>query len=77
MVKVNSSQKSRIPRSPDDMSDPEIDLKQGEEFNRQLEDHSPRFKKFVDGLRKAAKAVGRNMKMILMLALTLGLAKHR
>lgn len=77
MVRASNYQKSRTARSPDDMSDPEIDLKRGEEDNRQLEEHSPKFKKFVDGLRKAAKAVGRNMKMLMLLALTLVLTKHR
>lgn len=77
MVKASSFQKSRTVRSPDDMSDPEIDLKQGAEDNRDLERTNPKFRAMMDRIRKAAKTVGRNMKMLLMLALTIVLSKHK
>jgi len=72
----NQSQKPRTPRLATDLSDPEIDLKQGAEDNRQLEQSNPKFKLMVDKLRKAAKAVGREMKMFLLLAMTVA-EKHR
>ena len=77
MVRASNFQKSRTPRSPDDMSDPDIDLKQGAEDNRDLEKTNPRFKDMMDRIRRAAKAVGRNMKMFLMLALTVVLSRHK
>lgn len=62
------TQKPRMPRSPDDMSDPEVDIEQGRLDNKELEKRSPKFKAMMDRLRKAAKAVGRNMKMLFVLA---------
>jgi hypothetical protein len=77
MVKTVPYRNSRTPRSPTDMSDPEIDLERAAVENKQLEDGSPKFRLFMEKLRRAARAVGRNMKVLLMLALTLGLAKHK
>lgn len=59
------------------MSDPEIDLKQGEDMVRQGEKQDPKFRLFMEKMRRAARAVGRNVKMLLMLALTLGLVRHK
>ena len=75
MVKP-AEQESRTPRSATDMSDPEIDLKRAEEDNRRVEENSPSFRAFMDKLRRMARAVGRDMKMLLVLALTLGIRKH-
>ena len=77
MVKTVTYQKSRTPRSPNDTSDPEIDLKRGEEYGKQLEENSPKFRIFMEKLRRAARAVSRNVKMLLVLALTLVIAKHK
>lgn len=77
MVRAKNFQTSRTPRSPDDMSDPEINLKQGAEDNRVAEQRNPRFKEMMNRIRRAAKAVGRNMKMLLMLALTIALSRHK
>lgn len=77
MDKTTNYQKYQTRRSATDVSDPPIDLERGAEANREAESRNPKFKAIMDKLRKAAKAVGRNMKMLLMLALTLGIVKHR
>jgi hypothetical protein len=75
MNRTANSQQPRIPRAATDMSDPEIDLKRGEQANRQAEQSNPKFRLFMDKLRRAAKAVGRDMRIFLILALTLGIHK--
>jgi hypothetical protein len=75
--KIVNSGKSRTPRPPTDMSDPEIDLKRAEEANKHMEENRPSFRAFMDRLRRMARAVGRDMKMLLVLALTLGITKHK
>jgi hypothetical protein len=77
MAKVMNFQKSRTPRSPDDLSDTDIDLKRGAEGVKTMERVSPKFQEMMDRIRRAAKAVGRNMKMFLMLALTIVLSRHK
>jgi hypothetical protein len=77
MVKTVPYQKSRTQRSATDMSDPEIDLKRVEGETERGERLDPKFHTFMEKLRRAARAVGRNMKMLLMLALTLGLVRHK
>jgi hypothetical protein len=77
MAEIINDQRSRTSRSPDDMSDPEIDMERAEEANRELETSVPKFRAMMDKIRNAAKAVGRNMKMLLLLAPFLGLTRHR
>jgi|HubBroStandDraft_5_1064220.scaffolds.fasta_scaffold27616_2 hypothetical protein len=77
MDKTVHYRKSQIQRSATDVSDRDIDLKNGERMNKQAEERNPKFRSFMDKVRKAAKSVGRSMKMLLMLALTLGIVKHR
>jgi hypothetical protein len=59
------------------MSDPEIDLQRAEEENRRMEERSPTFRAFMEKMRRMARAVGRDVKMLLVLAMTLGITRHR
>jgi hypothetical protein len=59
------------------MSDPEIDLQRAEEDNRHLEENRPSFRALMDKLRRMARAMGRDMKMLLVLVLALGITKQR
>jgi len=57
MVRVKDSHKSQTVRSPVDMSDPEVDIERGRRGLKEMENSSPKFKDYMDKLRKAAKAV--------------------
>jgi hypothetical protein len=59
-----------------DMSDPEINLDRVQGETERMEKNDPKFHQFMEKLRQAARAVGRNMKMLLLMA-ALGLVRHR
>ena len=49
------------------MSDPEVDIERGRRGLKEMENSSPKFKDYMDKLRKAAKAIVRGVKMLLMI----------